>query len=124
MSSKVINVNRKQFGNSEVFPNDIHPPKFGNASTTSVQLATPQHPKKRDKKKKFYSCSCSRILGPEKSFGKHMTNEKIMQIAISMYPSKTFGHIDCIIEPIKTPKTMGWLWSVEETGGVKVRNRV
>ncbi|KAL5237494.1 hypothetical protein ACI65C_004904 [Semiaphis heraclei] len=118
MSTKVINVNRKQIEDPEVFPNEIHSPKFGNAATTAMHSATPQRPKKIDKKKKFFSCS--RISRPEKSIDKFMTNEKMMQIAISMYPSKTFGHIDCIIEPIKTPKTMGWLWSVEETGGVKI----
>lgn len=122
MSTKVINVNRKQIEDPEVFPNEIHSPKFGNAATTAMHSATPQRPKKIDKKKKFFSCS--RISRPEKSIDKFMTNEKMMQIAISMYPSKTFGHIDCIIEPIKTPKTMGWLWSVEETGGVKVRNGI
>ncbi|XP_003247758.1 uncharacterized protein LOC100571943 [Acyrthosiphon pisum] len=119
MSKKVINVNQKGNRDAVVSLNEIHLPKVGPASTTTVQLATPRRPKKRCNTKKKFD-NCSRILPSEKSFDKFMTNEKIMEIALSMYPGNAFGHIDCIIQPIKTPKTMGWQWSVKETGGVNI----
>lgn len=37
------------------------------------------------------------------------------------YPGVCCGHHDCIQYPVTTPKTMGWLWSLSETGGVKVK---
>lgn len=118
MLTKVIKINKKKDRTAVVSLNEMYPPVFSSVNTTTVQSVTPRRPKKRGTKKK---CDyCSRIFLPEKSFDKFMTNDKIIQIARTMYPGKTFGHIDCIIEPIKTPKTMGWQWSVEETSGVKV----
>jgi len=113
----MVKANRKRNGNSIVSLNEMHRSNFG-----PVQPVPPQRPKNRGTKKK---CDyCSRILPLDESFDKFITNDKIIQIAMTMYPGKLFGHIDCITEPIKTPKTMGWLWSVKETGGVKVSNQL
>lgn len=38
-----------------------------------------------------------------------------------IYPGVCCGHHHCIQYPVTTPKTMGWLWSLRETGGVKVK---
>ncbi|KAL4101309.1 hypothetical protein QTP88_021329 [Uroleucon formosanum] len=121
MSKKVIYENQKENKDAIVFPNKIYLTKLGTASTTTVQSATLCCLKKRGNTKKKCD-NCFRLLPPEKSVDKFMTNKKMIEIAMSMYPGKTFGHIDCIIEPIKTPKTMGWQWSVKETGGVKFTN--
>lgn len=87
------------------------PPKFNFAFST-LQTVTYQRSKKK--------CNYCYKKKPEKSFDKFTTNDKMIQIAFSMYPGKIFSHTNCIKTTIKTPKTMGWQWSVKETGGVKV----
>lgn len=72
--------------------------------------------RKRTKKK----CMCTRIARAEDSFIDDVKAEKPMKTTHVVYPGVCCGHKNCQSHPIVTPKTMGWLWSLRETGGVKV----
>lgn len=48
-------------------------------------------------------------------------SKDIKQFTRSLYPGVNCGHKNCISPPIITPKNLGWLWSLKETGGVKVK---
>ncbi|XP_026821425.1 uncharacterized protein LOC113559849 [Rhopalosiphum maidis] len=111
MLKKVINSNRIGNLNEIVYPKKIPTPKFNFAFST-LQTVMYQRSKKK--------CNYCYKKKPEKSFDKFTTNDKMIQIAFSMYPSKIFSHKNCIKSTIKTPKSMGWQWSVKETGGVKI----
>jgi hypothetical protein len=54
---------------------------------------------------------------------KHKTSEVFMDENMwTVKLRKSIGHKACLGKPVKTPKEMGWLWSLRSTGGVKVRN--
>lgn len=65
-------------------------------------------------------CMCSQIARTEESFIGDVTAEQPMKTIHVIYPGVCCGHKNCQSEPVVTPKTMGWLWSVRETGGVRV----
>lgn len=73
--------------------------------------------RKRSKKK----CRCDRVRRSVNSNSNVLTTNKAFELGQALYPGVNCGHKYCIPEPIVTPKTMGWLWSVKETGGVKVK---
>lgn len=56
----------------------------------------------------------------KQSFDKVVNDKKPTKIFQAVYPGVHCGHKNCIHYPVVTPKTMGWLWSLSETGGVKV----
>lgn len=85
-----------------------------------------QHPavkrkRKKKKKKKKKKCPCERVVDSDEMLSPGViTTEKAIEIAQAIYPGVNCGHKECIREPVVTPKNMGWLWSLRETGGVKV----
>lgn len=72
--------------------------------------------RKRQKKK----CHCDRIRRPVESNTDVLIQNKAFELGQALYPGVNCGHKNCIPEHVVTPKTMGWLWSLKETGGVKV----
>lgn len=76
--------------------------------------------KRNIKRKKPTKCCCLRIAWSEESLSDALTIERGAQITQTIYPGVNCGHKNCLQYPIMTPKNMGWLWSLRETGGVKV----
>lgn len=75
----------------------------------------------KKKKKKKKKCPCERVVDSNEFLSFNViTTEKAIEIAQAIYPGVNCGHKECIREPVVTPKNMGWLWSLRETGGVKV----
>lgn len=71
------------------------------------------------------TCCCSRVVRSESesTVANVLTPDRAIRIARAIYPGVNCGHKDCIKYPVVTPKHMGWLWTLEQTGGVKVRRR-
>jgi len=96
--------------------------KTGVTPNVNVQRADKKNAvHKRDvKRKKPTKCCCLRIAWSDESLSDALTIERAAQITQAIYPGVNCGHKNCLQYPIMTPKNMGWLWSLRETGGVKV----
>lgn len=69
-------------------------------------------------------CGCLRIARSAESLSNDLDTERGAQfITQAIYPGVNCGHKNCLQYPITTPRNMGWLWSLRETGGVKVSGR-
>lgn len=92
--------------------------------TESAKTAAPAYrpavdKKKRRKKKKGQSTDCTRAPNSAEEVIAHL-NAKIKKLSQAVYPGVNCGHKNCIPKPVVTPRNIGWLWSLKETGGVKV----
>lgn len=69
------------------------------------------------------ACCCSRIVRSESqsAVADVLTPDRAIRIARAVYPGVNCGHKDCVQYPVVTPKHMGWLWTLDQTAGVKVR---
>lgn len=108
--------------NNETQPESLT--DFNTNKSDSVRTATTVTSKKNmvvEKKRPKKNCRCQTVARPHESCHDVFSSERANEIAQAVYPGVNCGHRDCIRYPVVTPKTMGWLWSLKETGGVKVK---
>lgn len=102
----------------------IRPSSDYRVSTVKVHLNEDKKEKKRRKvkggRRKRTKNKCTQVVQAEESITDISISKKAMLISQAIYPGVNCGHKNCASTPIITPKTMGWLWSLRETGGVKV----
>lgn len=123
--------------NDESIQSDTHRTENNNGSvplvkterTENVRPTSPAGDKRKRKKKKKHhkkkTSICTSNSGLEMSsinIDEVALSKKIKKLTQTIYPGVNCGHQNCIPQPIMTPKNIGWLWSLKETGGVKVKH--
>lgn len=93
------------------------------AETAALAYRPAVDKKKRRKKKKGKSIDCTRAPKSADDVIANL-NAKIKKLSQAVYPGVNCGHKNCIPKPVVTPRNIGWLWSLKETAGVKVKSLV